>query len=66
MKDLVKQYLDHGLSRRQLMSGLSALGMSAAATKAVAQNLAPMGQAGVAASAAVGTSREVQGNGGAL
>jgi benzoylformate decarboxylase len=66
MKDLVKQYLDHGMSRRQLMSGLSALGMSAAATKAVAQNLAPMGQAAAAAPAAAGAMREVQGNGGAL
>ena len=28
MKDLIKQYLDQGLSRRQLVSGLSALGMS--------------------------------------
>ena len=66
MKDLVKKYLDHGMSRRQLMSGLSALGMSAAATKAVAQNLAPMGQAAAAAPAAAGAMREVQGNGGAL
>ncbi|MGH6742554.1 MAG: thiamine pyrophosphate-binding protein, partial [Bradyrhizobium sp.] len=66
MKDLVKQYLDHGVSRRQLMSGLSALGMSAAATKAVAQNLAPMGQGAAAAPAAAGVMREVQGNGGAL
>ena len=28
MKQLIKQYLDHGISRRQLVSGLSALGMS--------------------------------------
>ncbi len=25
MKELIKQYLDHGMSRRQLMTGLSAL-----------------------------------------
>jgi benzoylformate decarboxylase len=66
MKHLVKQYLDHGMSRRQLMSGLSALGMSAATTKAVAQNLAPMGQGAAAAPAAAGAVREVQGNGGVL
>ena len=41
MKDLIKQYLDQGLSRRQLVSGLSALGMSTVAAKAMAQNLAP-------------------------
>ena len=41
MKSLIKQYLDQGLSRRQLVSGLSAFGMSTVAAKAVAQNLAP-------------------------
>ncbi len=39
MKQLIKDYLDHGISRRQLVSGLSALGMSGVAAKAVAQNL---------------------------
>ena len=43
MKDLIKQYLDNGMSRRQLMAGLSGLGMSAVASKAVAQSLAPVG-----------------------
>ena len=28
MKELIKQYLDQGMSRRQLVSGLSALGMA--------------------------------------
>jgi len=28
MKELIRQYLDDGVSRRQLMTGLSALGMS--------------------------------------
>ena len=46
MKELIKQYLDHGMSRRQLMTGLSALGMSAAAAKSVAQSLATFGQGG--------------------
>ena len=43
MKQLIKDYLDHGISRRQLVSGLSALGMSGVAAKAVAQNLSPLG-----------------------
>jgi thiamine pyrophosphate-dependent acetolactate synthase large subunit-like protein len=52
MKDLIKRYLDHGMSRRQLMAGLSALGMSTVAAKAVAQSLAPFGQPGAAAAGA--------------
>ncbi len=62
MKDLIKQYLDNGLSRRQLMTSLSALGMSTVAVKAVAQSLETFGQGGAAPSAM----REVQGTGGAL
>jgi thiamine pyrophosphate-dependent acetolactate synthase large subunit-like protein len=63
MKDLIKQYLDNGLSRRDLMTGLSAIGMSAAATKAVAQSLETFGQGGTAAPAAM---REASGTGGYL
>jgi thiamine pyrophosphate-dependent acetolactate synthase large subunit-like protein len=69
MKDLIKQYLDQGMSRRQLVSGLSALGMSTVAAKAMAQNLAPAaaGQtAAPATSAAPAAIREVEGNGGQL
>ena len=67
MKDLIKQYLDQGLSRRQLVSGLSALGMSTVAAKAMAQNLAPAAQgAAPAAEAAPAAIREVEGNGGRL
>ena len=44
MKDLIKQYLDNGMSRRQLMTGLSALGMSSVAVKSVAQSLETFGQ----------------------
>ena len=50
MKDLIKQYLDHGISRRQLMSGLSAVGMSTVAAKAMAQSLAPFAASAQAAS----------------
>src|SRR6266849_7166375 len=62
MKELIKQYLDHGMSRRQLMTGLSALGMSTAAVKAVAQSLDTFGQGSPPASAV----REMKGTGGAL
>jgi thiamine pyrophosphate-dependent acetolactate synthase large subunit-like protein len=62
MKELIKQYLDHGMSRRQLMTGLSALGMSTAAVKSVAQSLETFGQGAPPASAM----REMKGTGGAL
>src|SRR6516225_11986550 len=62
MKDLIKQYLDNGISRRQLMTGLSALGMSSVAVKSVAQSLAPVAQA----AAAPGAMRSMKGTGGAL
>ena len=62
MKDLIKQYLDNGMSRRQLMTGLSALGMSAVAVKSVAQSLDTFGQGSPPASAM----REMKGTGGAL
>jgi benzoylformate decarboxylase len=39
MKDLVKQFLDKGISRRQLMLGLSAIGLSTVAARTVAQSL---------------------------
>src|SRR5262245_33730016 len=61
MKELIKQYLDHGMSRRQLMTSLSALGMSSVAVNAVAQSLETFGQGGGAAAM-----REVQGTGGHL
>ena len=66
MKELIKQYLDQGMSRRQLVSGLSALGMSTVAARSVAQNLAPLGQGGGPPAEAPGAIREVEGNGGAL
>ncbi len=63
MKELIKQYLDNGMSRRQLMTGLSALGMSTVAAKSVAQSLETFGQGAAAPAAAV---RQVRGTGGAL
>src|SRR5207342_1830396 len=61
MKELIKQYLDHGMSRRQLMTGLSALGMSTAAVRSVAQSLETFGQGAPAS-----TMRTLKGTGGAL
>jgi thiamine pyrophosphate-dependent acetolactate synthase large subunit-like protein len=67
MKNLVKQYLDHGLSRRQLVSRLSAFGMTSVAANAFAQNLAPLAaRAADTAAAPAGGVRTVEGNGGAL
>ena len=41
MKDLIKQYLDQGISRRQFMAGLSAIGLSSVSARSVAQSLTP-------------------------
>jgi benzoylformate decarboxylase len=60
MKELIKQYLDDGISRRQLMTGLSALGMTTVAAQSVAQSLAPV------TSAPATAMREARGTGGAL
>jgi thiamine pyrophosphate-dependent acetolactate synthase large subunit-like protein len=65
VKDLIKQYIDQGMSRRQLVSGLSALGMSSVAAKAVAQNLTPVAQAATPDTAPAAI-REVEGSGGRL
>jgi thiamine pyrophosphate-dependent acetolactate synthase large subunit-like protein len=60
MKELIRQYLDDSMSRRQLVTGLSALGMSTVAAKTMAQSLTP------AASAPPAAMRDMQGTGGAL
>jgi thiamine pyrophosphate-dependent acetolactate synthase large subunit-like protein len=64
MKDLLKQYLDRGISRRKLMKNLTAVGLSTVAAKTVAQALAPV--SAKAAEAAPAAAREVRGNGGQL
>ena len=66
MKELIKQYLDNGISRRKLISGLTTMGMSAVAAKAMAQNLTPAAAPAATAVAAGGAVRDVQGTGGAL
>jgi thiamine pyrophosphate-dependent acetolactate synthase large subunit-like protein len=70
MKDLLKDYLDNRISRRQLLSALGALGITAATANSMAQSLAPFlpaaegGAAGAPSASAA--SRNVQGTGGAL
>ncbi len=64
MKDLMKQYLDRGISRRKLMKNLSAVGLGAVAAKTVAKALAPVSAR--AATASPGAIREVKGAGGQL
>jgi thiamine pyrophosphate-dependent acetolactate synthase large subunit-like protein len=64
MKELVKQYLDQGISRRALMANLSAAGLSAVAANTVAQALAPVNAR--AAAASPGAVRDVTGTGGQL
>lgn len=64
MKDLLKQYLDRGISRRKLMKNLTAVGLSTVAAKTVAQALAPV--SAKAAEAAPAAAREVRGTGGQL
>src|SRR5882672_4196741 len=63
VKELIKQYLDKGISRRQLISRLSALGVGAVAAKAMAHSLSSFVSP---AQAAQGSIREVTGQGGAL
>ncbi|HLH93978.1 MAG TPA: thiamine pyrophosphate-binding protein [Xanthobacteraceae bacterium] len=65
MKELIKQYLDNGISRRTLISGLTTIGMSGIAARAMAQNLAPAAGS-TAGAATAGAVREMQGTGGAL
>src|SRR5262249_38070793 len=64
MKELIRQYLDDGMSRRQLMSGLSALGMSTVAANATAQSLSTTSAA--PPNEVRNAMREVQGTGGPL
>jgi len=61
VKHLIKQYLDSEMSRRDLVTGLSALGMGVAASNAVAQSLETFGQGGPST-----PMREASGTGGHL
>lgn len=62
MRELVKQYLDNAISRRKLMRGLAAAGVTAAAAKSFVQTLAP----NRASAAEPGAVRSMTGTGGML
>ncbi len=68
MKDLIQQYLDRGISRRNFLSGLGAVGMSTVAANSMARSLAPFQPpAGdVSTESTPSWMREVRGSGGAL
>ena len=69
MKDLIKQYLDRGVSRRRFLTGLGALGITSSAASAMARSLAPFQSAeqGVTGDQATPSwMREVRGTGAAL
>lgn len=66
MKDLIKQYLDQGVSRRNFLSALGGLGMSAAAADAYANSLAPFLPQEPSADAAPPWMRQMEGTGAAL
>lgn len=66
MKDLIKQYLDQGVSRRNFLSALGGIGVSAAAADAMANSLAPFVPQEPAADAAPTWMRQMEGTGGAL
>ena len=61
MKELIKQYLDNGISRRKLMRGLATAGLTAAAAKGLADSFVPT----AAEAAEPGAIRSFTGTGGA-
>ena len=62
MKELVKKYLDNGISRRKLMRGLASAGMTVAAAKTFVESFTPT----PAQAAAPGKIKSMTGNGGML
>ena len=62
MKDLLKQYLDKGISRRKLMRGLGTAGLTVAAANTLVESFAPT----PAAAVEPGAIRSVTGSGGML
>jgi thiamine pyrophosphate-dependent acetolactate synthase large subunit-like protein len=66
MKDLIKQYLDQGVSRRNFLSALGGLGVGAAAADAMANSLAPFVPQEPSAGGAPSWMRQMEGTGGAL
>jgi benzoylformate decarboxylase len=65
MKDLIKQYLEHGISRRSLMRGLGAAGLSGGVAKSIIDSLT-ISPAMAQEAAASGAIHQVRGSGGAI
>jgi benzoylformate decarboxylase len=65
MKHLIKQYMEHGLSRRQFLSGLASVGVAAPVAEAMANSLAPVVQ-DPPADVVRPWMRQMRGSGGAL
>jgi thiamine pyrophosphate-dependent acetolactate synthase large subunit-like protein len=68
MKELIKRYMERGISRRGFLSGLGALGITASAADSMAHSLAPFLPAAQDASGDASPSwlRQMRGTGGAL
>jgi thiamine pyrophosphate-dependent acetolactate synthase large subunit-like protein len=64
MKELIRQYLNNGISRRDLMRGLGAAGLTASAAKTIVESITP--SPAMAQSANGGAVRRVTGTGGKL
>lgn len=65
MKDLIKQYLEHGISRRTLMRGLGAAGLAGGVAQSIIKSL-EITPAQAQDAAAAGKIRDYHGNGGML
>lgn len=66
MKDLIKQYMDRGLSRRQFLAGLGSVGLTSTAADAMANSLAPFVAQDPAGEVTRPWMRQMRGTGGAL
>ena len=66
MKDLIKQYLDSGMSRRQFLAGLGGVGVTAAAADAMANSLTPFQLPEATPDVTRPWMRQMSGTGGAL
>src|SRR3990167_1505755 len=66
MKDLIKQYMDRGLSRRQFLAGLGSVGLTSTGADAMANSLAPFLAQDPAGEATRPWMRQMRGTGGAL
>ena len=64
MKELIRQYLNNGISRRDLMRGLGAAGLTVSAARTIVETISP--SPAMAQPAGGGAVRQVTGTGGKL